>query len=145
LIQRGAAGGEWFHYSVTLMAIATASDARITWLLDNRADGGLPDSGRFWLSGASLLHVVPENPDIVSFTSDVQLFFGGDSSVEPQAGWKVWRIEDVRKPGDFHVDRFTKLVTTFCASGMWLKLNVEFGQEIVEIAPGFLQCHSYQI
>ena len=112
----------WRRYAVNLRATATASDGRITWLLDNRGLG-LPNNAELWLGACELIHVVPENPTAASFDSDVQLFFGVGSRVGSTggdgttAGYKRWTIEDVKATGDFYLDVATKQLTTYCASG----------------------------
>jgi len=91
----------------------------------DKAAGGLPDNADVWIAGATFKHVVEAVPGRVTFqeTSDVGnlLLFADRSSglhTEPQRyGWKMWDRDEVKKRGDFHFDRYSKLLTTFCDAG----------------------------
>jgi hypothetical protein len=126
----GSSGG-WSQYSVDFSATVTTSEkldnqARVTWWF--RADksaGGLPDSAEVWIAGATFKRVIEAEPDRVTFeeTSDVGnlLLFSerasGLHSEPDHYGWKMMNQSDVKKPGDFYFDRYSKLLTTFCDEG----------------------------
>jgi hypothetical protein len=63
----GPAGEQWSFYSVLFYATDTGTDGHITWWLE----GDMPDNADIWLGGASLLQVVPVDPNRLSFDSDV--------------------------------------------------------------------------
>jgi hypothetical protein len=141
VLLRGGSGGEsggWSQYHVDFAATVTASrtlgnQGRITWLFANGGSpngkshptGGLSDNADVWLAGATFRHVIDAHPERVSFgmnrdVGNLLLFSEKEATVqsEPdQTGWKMWAISDVKKTGDFHFDRYTKLLTVFCAVG----------------------------
>ena len=139
VLLRGSGGGAsvgWSQHHVDFLATADASRAagdqgRITWLFANadtpagKTTGGLPNNCDVWIAGATLQHVVDPHPDRVRFDSEkdvgnLLLFTDPAATVrsEPvQTGMKMWAASSVNKTGDFHFDRYTKLLTVFCAAG----------------------------
>ena len=122
VLLRKSVSSAWQMYSLIFKATMTSIAGRVTWFFDNRA--GLPDNADVWLGGASLLHVIPENPKQVAFESDVgnlllwsQKPVPGEDPAPNSYGWKRWSQSDVKKERDFHLDPATKVLTTFCGSG----------------------------
>ena len=78
-----------------------------------------------WVAGATFQRVVDAHPARVNFDSatdvgNLLLFSDPGATVrsEPdRTGWKMWTALSVNKTGDFHFDRYTKLLTVFCATG----------------------------
>ena len=126
----------WKQYSVVFVATVNANQAagnqgRVTWLFANseahagQATGGLPDKADVWLAGASSKQVILANPERVHFDTvrDVGnlLFFTQAESThksEPdQTGWKHWSTEGMNSDGDYHFDRYSRILTVFCSKG----------------------------
>eukprot|EP01051_Picozoa_sp_SAG22_P000351 SAG22_NODE_8_length_37215_cov_120.960351_19_plen_1710_part_00 len=143
VLLQGEASVGWSQYHVDFLATANASraagnQARITWLFANtdspsgksHPTGGLPNNADIHIAGATFQLVIDAHPARVNFydakdVGNLLLFSDPDATVraEPeQTGWKILDgymegHSSVKKDGDFHFDRATKLLTVFCTAG----------------------------